>query len=387
MGGVYLTRLRRTVWRFPWSCKSRPHKRLCRFSRPRSQARRMPPRSRTSAKPRSTTSARSLNAARATPDSRRVRLLTTAWRAASSPCQREKPSRLGSAIRVFHGPSSSVFSTSRAWYPLSATISAGTSALGAASTAAKCRAAVSSGLPSVEWRGEIRASFGCTHGDPFHAGPRLGRGAIADGRMQTLPIVEDFDVFEHGRLRLLAGAEADLVDVLGLERGEEALHGRVVQAVAAPAHGLRDAVPLQHRAIRLGGVLHAAVAVVDQPAWRVMPLEGHDQGVDAQLGPEVVGHGPADDLARGHVLDRGQIQEALAGRNVGDVRQPDLVRSLRREVAIQQVRSDRQVVAAVRGPGCAAAALAAGQAHLTHQPLDTPARMPPALPPVDIYVD
>src|SRR3954454_15009215 len=122
------------------------------------------------------------------------------------------------------------------------------------------------GLPPVEWRGEIRASCDCTHGDPFHAGPRLGRGAIADGRMQTLPIVEDFDVFEHGRPRLLAGAEAELVDVLRLERGEEALHRRVVQAVAAAAHGLRDAVPLQHRAIRLGGVLHAAVAVVDQPA-------------------------------------------------------------------------------------------------------------------------
>src|SRR3954452_24233510 len=67
-------------------------------------------------------------------------------------------------------------------------------------------------------------------------------------------------------LRLLAGSEADLVDVLGLERGEEALHGRVIEAVAAAAHGLRDAVPLQHRPVGLGGVLHAAVAVVDQPA-------------------------------------------------------------------------------------------------------------------------
>src|SRR3954453_3894105 len=70
--------------------------------------------------------------------------------------------------------------------------------------------------------------------------------------MQTLPIVEDFAVFEHGRLRLLAGSEADLVDVLGLERGEEALHGRVIEAVAAAAHGLRDAVPLQHRPVGLG---------------------------------------------------------------------------------------------------------------------------------------
>src|SRR3954447_17506327 len=85
------------------------------------------------------------------------------------------------------------------------------------------RAIQRSGLPPWGWRGEIRASCGCTHGDPFPAGPRLGRGAIADGRMQTLPIVKDFDVFEHGRLRLLAGTEADLVDVLRLERGEEAL--------------------------------------------------------------------------------------------------------------------------------------------------------------------
>jgi hypothetical protein len=84
--------------------------------------------------------------------------------------------------------------------------------------------------------------------------------------MQTYPVVKDLEVFEDRRLRLLAGAETDLVDVLRLERGEEALHGRVIEAVAAAAHGLRDAVPLQHRAIRLGGVLHAAVAVVDQPA-------------------------------------------------------------------------------------------------------------------------
>src|SRR4051812_21832024 len=54
------------------------------------------------------------------------------------------------------------------------------------------RKVVSVGLPPVEWRGEIRASCGCTHGDPFHAGPRLGRGAIADGRMQTLPIVQPY---------------------------------------------------------------------------------------------------------------------------------------------------------------------------------------------------
>src|SRR4051812_40105166 len=125
--------------------------------------------------------------------------------------------------------------------PVSSTVSHAALVSPARSTS-RASARKGSGLPPVEWRVEIRASCGCTHGDPFHAGPCLGRGAIADGRMQTLPIVEDFDVFEHGRLRLLAGAEADLVDVLRLERGEEALHGRVIEAVAAAAHGLRDAV-------------------------------------------------------------------------------------------------------------------------------------------------
>src|SRR3954451_17850748 len=105
------------------------------------------------------------------------------------------------------------------------------------------------GPPPEEWRGGIRTPRGRTHGDPFHAGPCLGRGAVAQGRVQALPVVEDLDVLEHRRLRLRTGAEADAVDVLLLERGEEALHRRVVQAVAAPAHRLLDPVPLQHLAV------------------------------------------------------------------------------------------------------------------------------------------
>jgi hypothetical protein len=54
------------------------------------------------------------------------------------------------------------------------------------------------------------------HGDPFHAGPHLGRGAAAQGRVQALPVVEDLDVVEHGRLGLLAGAEPGQVDLLPL---------------------------------------------------------------------------------------------------------------------------------------------------------------------------
>src|SRR5215218_9200471 len=60
-----------------------------------------------------------------------------------SPCQRETPRRWGSAIRVFHGPPSRSVKTARAWYPLSATHSAGSSGEGGAPTLVRLRRAAS----------------------------------------------------------------------------------------------------------------------------------------------------------------------------------------------------------------------------------------------------
>ena len=59
------------------------------------------------------------------------------------------------------------------------------------------------------------------HGDPLHAGPRLGRGAVAQAGVQAHLVIEDLQVLEDRRLRLGAAAEPDEVDVLGLERDEE----------------------------------------------------------------------------------------------------------------------------------------------------------------------
>jgi hypothetical protein len=103
------------------------------------------------------------------------------------------------------------------------------------------------------------------------------------------------------------GAEPSLMDPLCFERGQEALHGRIIETVAPPAHRLLDAMPLQHRPIRPSGVWHAAVAMMKEPAWRAAALEGHDQGVDTQACLEMLRHGPADDLARGQVLEGRQV--------------------------------------------------------------------------------
>src|SRR3954467_13035157 len=137
--------------------------------------------------------------------------------------------------------------------------------------------------------------------------------------MAAAAVVEGFHVLEDRPPGRLPGREAGAVDELGLERAEEALHGRVVVAVALAAHGLPEAVPPQHLAVGPARVLHAAVRVVDQPRRRLPAPDRHEQGVAGELAAEVVGHAPADDLAGRQVLDGGEVQPALAGRDVREI--------------------------------------------------------------------
>src|SRR3954471_17951598 len=67
--------------------------------------------------------------------------------------------------------------------------------------------------------------------------------------------VEGFDILEDRPPGGLPGREGRAVDELGLERAGEALHGRVVPAVALAAHRPGDPVPGQDRPVVLARVL------------------------------------------------------------------------------------------------------------------------------------
>src|SRR3954453_15925473 len=121
------------------------------------------------------------------------------------------------------------------------------------------------GPPPLVWRGEIRISGRLAQGDRLHAGASLGRGSVSQGRVQALPIVKYLDVLEHRSPRLGARAELGLMDLLCFERGEELLHGRIIQAIAASAHRWLDAMPLQHGPIRPSRVLRSAIRMMDEP--------------------------------------------------------------------------------------------------------------------------
>src|SRR5215203_597594 len=117
---------------------------------------------------------------------------------------------------------------------------------------------------------------------------------IAQCRMQAPPIVPALQELEDISPRLIARQVVALLDEFTLQRGIEALHRRIVPAIALAAHGAQHAVLLQPLAVLTRCKLHSAVRVVGEAGCRALTRDGH---IERELMAEVVGHGPADDAA------------------------------------------------------------------------------------------
>ena len=125
---------------------------------------------------------------------------------------------------------------------------------------------------------------------------------------------------------------AVLVEQLALQGGEEALgHGVVVAR--------RRSSPWSRTRRRLAGGGRTPRTCIGLPwsEWtdgltlRWPPAPGrHLQGVDDELGPDVIGDGPADDPTAPGVEDDGHVDLALGGGVLGDVADPQPVGPVRR---------------------------------------------------------
>jgi hypothetical protein len=101
-----------------------------------------------------------------------------------------------------------------------------------------------------------------------------------------------------------------------------------------------------------------------------LPLaDGHVEGVQDQLGAQVLSHRPAHNSPGEGVQDHRQVQPALVGALLGDVGHPQPVRPWRQEVPFDQVRRrcGGRVAACGAVPPAAVDAL---QAVVAHQPGD-----------------
>jgi hypothetical protein len=132
----------------------------------------------------------------------------------------------------------------------------------------------------------------------------------------------------------------------------------------------------------------ATIRVVDQPR-RPTLLDGHAQGRDGQAGVDGAAERVAHHAPRPGIQDDRDVDEAARHRDVGQVRDPELIGTVRHDV-LGQVREDRTTVIAVGHRDVAApdARLQVVLAHETadllvvhHQPLLTQRRLdaPPAV--------
>src|SRR5215211_6723434 len=157
--------------------------------------------------------------------------------------------------------------------------------------------------------------------------------------MQPPTVVERFQVLEDGTPRYLSRGETPAMhEEFGLQGGDETLRHGIVQGTPRPSHRRNEADLLQAPAERDRRVLGAAIGMMYESRGWFAPPYRHLQGVDHELGPHVGVHRPTDDPSRVGVQDEGQVEKALLRRYVGDVRQPDPVRTTGNEVPAKQVR-------------------------------------------------
>src|SRR5260370_34136389 len=90
--------------------------------------------------------------------------------------------------------------------------------------------------------------------------------------MAPLAVVEDFEVLKEGRAGLDVRAQGVPRQQLALQRGEEALRHRVIEAVPDRSHGAADAHGLAALTEQERGGLAASVRAVNHAfAWALVP--------------------------------------------------------------------------------------------------------------------
>ncbi len=120
--------------------------------------------------------------------------------------------------------------------------------------------------------------------------------------------------------------------------------------------------------------MHEAVRGLAAPV-----INGLLERIEDEVGCQGRRDAPTDDSTGEDVDDDRDVDEATPGRDIREVRHPELIRSRRGEVPIDKIERPIRLGSSVgrRGPG--APADGTGQAHLPHQPPDTTARLAQAL--------
>ena len=171
------------------------------------------------------------------------------------------------------------------------------------------------------------------------------------------------------------------MDDLGLVQPVDRLGQGVVVGVALAAHRGLDASFCQALGVANADVLRPSVGMVRQCAipLRLPGVQGLLQGIQNKVRVHGTAHPPTHNAPGVHVDDKGHVQPALPGRDIGEVRDPELIGPIGFEDPIDPVQRTRRLHVADRGSHHLAAAHAL-QPQALHQPLHRAARNAQPLP-------
>lgn len=138
----------------------------------------------------------------------------------------------------------------------------------------------------------------------------------------SLFVVPDFDELEDFDSGLVVLSIRDVIDQFRLEDFEEVFGYGVVPAVSFSAHALEDPVGLEQVPEFPAGILYSPVRMEDEFFGIDWPVaDSHfESGDDGVAGFHVPAHGPADDFPVKQIQHDGQVEPALVGPHIGDVR-------------------------------------------------------------------
>ncbi len=141
-------------------------------------------------------------------------------------------------------------------------------------------------------------------------------GSHSRGSSEAPPIIEHLDIFEDVLCRVFTGRVVSMIHELPLEDPAKAFDTSIVPAVACAAHAGDHAVDGEHLLITRGGILTAAIRVVQEPSpWGSID-QRHREGLLSQRPGQPVAHRPADHEARVQIENHGRVEPALGGPHV-----------------------------------------------------------------------
>src|SRR5690606_28986439 len=166
---------------------------------------------------------------------------------------------------------------------------------------------------------------------------------------------------------LQVSPRSTFTDHFGLVKADDGFRQRIVVRVTDAANGRSDAGFGKPLGVPDRQVLRTAIAVMDQLIpFRHSFVHGLFQCIENQIGTRRTRGPPADDAPGEDVNHEGDIDKATPGRDVGEVRDPQLVRPLGVEVALHLIARTWQCRVRQRGFN-RLAAYRSPQSHPRHQ--------------------